>query len=239
MELDNNVESAEMQEVAEPADVESAEMQEAADPANAEQPVTQEQTRTSSDAAFADMRRQNQSYAQEIERQNRIIGQLQDALGLYFEGNDPEELALAARAYAEERPIEDVREDYKAEQELADLRANNKLLQDQLMDLQVDTLMRDALLELQSIDPSIESLESLGQDFADYIAAGLNTKQAYYATKALHSNEKVYAPKSIGRVQSPSLERDYFTSEEIDSLTDEELDDPEVWAKVMRSMARL
>lgn len=238
MDFDNNETSAEMQEVAEPADVESEEMTEVAEPSES-QGVPEQQTERSADAAFAEMRRQNQAYQQELEQQKRITKALQDALGLYFEGDDPEELALAARAYAEERSIDDVRQDYEHEREFMRMQEDNKLLRDQLMDLQVDSMMREALLELQSIDPSITDLESLGQDFANYIAAGLSTKQAYYATRALQANEKVFAPQSIGKVQSQSLERDYYTSEEIDALTDEELDNPDVWNKVMRSMARL
>ena len=50
----------------------------------------------------------------------------------------------------------------------------------------------------------------------------------------MKSKEKVSAPVPISKVSDNRVERDYYTSEELDNLTDEELD--ENWDKVMRSM---
>jgi hypothetical protein len=50
----------------------------------------------------------------------------------------------------------------------------------------------------------------------------------------MKNKEKVFAPDPIGRVSDNRVERDYYTSEELDNLTDEELDAN--WDKVMRSM---
>ena len=50
----------------------------------------------------------------------------------------------------------------------------------------------------------------------------------------MKSKEKVFAHDPIGRVSDNRIERDYYTSEELDNLTDEELDAN--WDKVMRSM---
>ena len=55
----------------------------------------------------------------------------------------------------------------------------------------------------------------------------------------MNSKEKVFAPSPIGKVSDNRIERDYYTSEEIDNLTDEELDDPVIWEKVMKSMSLL
>ena len=77
-------------------------------------------------------------------------------------------------------------------------------------------------------------LDELGEPFFHMISAGLTTKEAYYATLAMKSKEKVFAPDPIGRVSDNRVERDYYTSEELDNLTDEEMDAN--WDKVMRSM---
>lgn len=242
MELENNgFESAETPEVAEPADVASEEMGEAAElptePTESpeEQPEPTEQSRQ--DAAFAQMRRDNQELQRQLQEQQRIAQDLQNALGLYFEGDTAEDLSIAARAYAEQRSADDVRQDYEREREFERISAENRTLQEQLTDIQVDRLMREALTEIQSIDPTVKDLESLGNDFADFIAAGLSTKQAYYAAKSLESNEKIYAPPSIGKAQNQPVERDYYTSEELDLLTDEEINANR--DKVWRSMNRL
>jgi hypothetical protein len=108
-----------------------------------------------------------------------------------------------------------------------------------MLEMEIDRRMRDGLREIQEIDPNIKSLDELGDSFIHMIAAGLSNKEAYYASLALKSNEKVFAPDAIGKVSDNRIERDYYTSEEIDNLTDEELDDPDIWAKVMKSMERL
>ena len=245
MDFDNTEsQSVEMTEVAEPSDVESAEMTDAAapsepEPANepAEAPKPQNDQQSKQDAAFAEMRRRNEELQRQLQEQSRIAQELQNALGLYFDGETAEDLSIAARAYAEERSQEDVRKDYEREREFQRLTAENKSLQSQLTDIQVDRLMHQALTEIQGIDPSVESLESLGESFANYIAAGLSTKEAYYASWALEANERVVAPPAIGKAKNMPVERDYYTSEELDQLTDEEINNNR--EKVWRSMNRL
>ena len=102
--------------------------------------------------------------------------------------------------------------------------------------MEIDRRLQEGLREVQEIDPNIKSLDELGEPFVHMIAAGLTNKEAYYATLAMNSKEKVFAPSPIGKVSDNRTERDYYTSEEIDNLTDEELDDPQIWEKVMKSM---
>lgn len=251
MDYENIELSAENQDVANPDDELSEEIQDVADPdesteANAtEETTTEEQAentpqsngRTEQDAAFAEMRRQNQELQTALEQQQRISEELKQSLGYFFEGDSAEELSIAARAYAEERAPDEVRADYERERELEATIAENNSLKEQLLNVQVDQLMQQALIEVQSIDPNVQNLDELGDTFAQYIAAGLGTKQAYYATKSYENGEKIYAPPAIGKAQSTPEERDYYTSEELDNLSDQEMDDN--WDKVMRSMALL
>ena len=119
------------------------------------------------------------------------------------------------------------------------MRAENEALQEQLTDAEITRLMQEGLREVQELDPNIKSLEELGESFVHFIASGLDTKEAYWATLARNRDERVYAPDAIGRVADTKSERDYFTSEELDALTDEELDDDKIFAKAMRSLERL
>ena len=227
-------ESAESQEVAEPeTDVEeSAESQEVAEPEASEEvhEEPRQSGRTEQDAAFAEMRRQNQ----ELERNNRLM---MEALQRYFDGENAEELVINANAYAEQKDPQDYREEWEHNQEFARLQSENEELQNRLLDAEVDRLMREGLREIQEIDPNVKSLDELGEQFGNFIRAGLTSKEAYYATKAMELKEKVFAPDAIGRVADTKAERDYYTSEELDHLTDEEMDAN--WDKVMRSMQRL
>ena len=233
--MEENInESAEIQEVAEPeTDVSAgAEEQEVAEPDTAESSNEAEQQthqRTEMDAAFAEMRRQNER----LEREARMM---REALSTYFEGETAEELSINANAYAQQRDPDEYRKEWEKQQEYELALQENQSLKDQMLEMEIDRRMREALRTIQEIDPSVKSLDELGDSFVNMIAAGLSDKEAYYATLAMNSKEKVFAPSPIGKVSDNRIERDYYTSEEIDNLTDEELDDPKIWEKVMRSM---
>ena len=233
---ENYNESAEIQEVAEPETeaLESEETQEVAETApdteiseSTEQPTHQ---KNDTDAAFAEMRRQNQA----LENEKR---QMMAALQRYFDGESVEDLVINANAYAEQRDPDEYRQDYERDREYEDLKARYESLEDELLNAQVDRLMQEGLREVQAIDPNVKSLDDLGESFARLIANGVPTKEAYYASKAMELKEKILAPDVIGRVSDTKAERDYYTSEELDHLTDEEMDAN--WDKVMRSMGRL
>ena len=237
--MDENInESAEIQEVAEPEtdSLAGAEEQEVAAPDTAEssneaveEPSHQ---RTEMDAAFAEMRRQNQ----QLEREARMM---REALSTYFEGETAEELSINANAYAQQRDPDEYRAEWQKQQEYENALQENEHLKTQMLEMEVDRMMREGLREVQAIDPNVKSLDELGEPFVKMIAAGLTTKEAYYATLAMNNKEKVFAPSPIGKVSDNRIERDYYTSEEIDNLTDEELDDPIIWEKVMKSMSLL
>lgn len=227
-----NNESAEIQEVAEPETeaLESAETQEVAEPDKAEDSAEVAESkpqRTDSDAAFAEMRRKNQ----ELEREAQMM---REALSRYFEGETAEELSINANAYAEERDPDEYRQEWERQQDYERAIQENEQLRSKVLEMQVDEMMRSGLREIQEIDPSIKSLDELGSSFAKMIAAGLTSKEAYYATLAMNNKDKVFAPDPIGRVSDNRIERDYYTSEELDHLTDEEMDAN--WDKVWRSM---
>lgn len=237
--MDENInESAEIQEVAEPEtdSLAGAEEQEVAAPDTAEDSnetaESAPQGRTEADAKFAEMRRQNE----QLEREARMM---REALARYFEGETAEELSINANAYAEQRDPEEYRAEWEKQQDYERAIRENEALRDQMLEMEIDRRMQDGLREVQAIDPNIKSLDELGESFIHMIAAGLTTKEAYYATLAMNSKEKVFAPSAIGKVSDNRIERDYYTSEEIDNLTDEELDDPQIWEKVMKSMSML
>lgn len=227
-----NIESEEIQDVADPEmdeALESAETQDVADPDTTEDShgETEQTGRTEADARFAEMRRANQ----QLEREAKMM---REALSRYFEGETAEELSINANAYAEERDPDEYRQEWEHQQEYERTRQENEALKEQMLEMEIDRLMRDGLREVQEIDPSIKSLDELGESFGKMIGAGLTTKEAYYATLALNNNDRVFAPDAVGRVSDNRVERDYYTSEELDNLTDEEID--ENWDKVWRSM---
>lgn len=229
--------SEETVEVAEPLneDEKSVETAEVADPSESEEVVSepeenQEGGRTAQDSAFAEMRRRNR----ELENDNKLMF---DALNRYFTGDDARELSIQANAYADSRDPEEVRAEFERSREEEELRSENEELKEQLMNIQIEQRMAEDLRTIQGIDPTVKSLDDLGESFINYISAGLDATDAYYASLLKDQKEKVYPPSEIGKISDTKIDRDYYTSEELDNLTDEELDAN--WDKVMRSMKRL
>ena len=233
---ENINESAEIQEVAEPEmeALESEEMQEVAEPAESESSaveVEQNNGRTEQDAAFAEMRRTNQ----QLERDNKMM---MDALLRYFDGDTAEELSINANAYAEQRDPEEYRQEWEQDQEFESLQAENEDLREQLLSAQAERMMREDLAEIQRIDDSVKSIDDLGEAFLSMrLNGGLSAKEAFYACKAIELKEKVLAPDAIGRVADTKVDRDYYTSEELDRLSEKEI--RENWDKVQASLAKL
>lgn len=233
-------ESVETQDVADlDTDVanESEETQEVAEPETEVVDNSQEETRTKQDAAFAEQRRRIQELERANEEARAENEQMLAALQRFFDGDNATDLSINANAYAEQRDPEEYRAEYEQKAELERLKADNQSLLEQINSIKVEQLMRDGLKEIQAIDPNVKSLEELGETFAHFIGAGLTSKEAYYATIARDAKEKVQPPDAIGRINDTKIERDYYTSEELDNLSSDEMDAN--WDKVMRSMDRL
>lgn len=196
---------AEVAEVAEPQEeevTESAENEEVAEP-----------QRTEQDRAFADQRRR----IEELERQNK---EYEDALGYFFDGDDKQ---LQARALAEERPLEEVKAESEAMQRLHELEEQNAELQEKNVTFEVERRMAEDLQTLKGLDPNLSSLEELGETYFNCIEAGLSATDAYYASKAKMQAEKIIPPTNIGKVNSVSEPKDFFTRDEVQNMSKSEV----------------
>lgn len=99
--------------------------------------------------------------------------------------------------------------------------------------------MQADLAAIRAVDPTVESLEALGSDYMDLVAAGMSGLNAYYALKGMAAVKQAAAPAQPGKATvSTDTDRD-FTSEELDRLTMKDLDDPKVYERAMRSMQNL
>lgn len=210
---------AEELEVADPVESEGgAEELEVADP------VLEDGTPSmKTDSAWAEMRRraeEAEARQAEIEAQNAMMA---DALGMYFEG-DPMEMAIQARANAIGVSPEVERERMQAEMERQTTEFENVTLKNELQQIKIERMMEKGLADIQQIDAGVKDLTDLGADFPKYIAAGLSSVDAYFAVKAKEAKTKVNPPKPIGSVNTTKAESDYFTKEEVEAMSDEELD---------------
>lgn len=191
----------------------------------------------SADRAFAEMRRANE----DLQAEN---AELRERIEALEKGNKQNELIRTATEMGlSDEEIQQVLEDAEAEEqaqrERTALEDELEGYKERLMELEAEKRMKEDLRAIQAINPDIKTIDDLPPEFLDYISAGLGGEEAYWATQARNAKEKFEGAKELGKVNSVPVERDYFTSEEIDKLSDKELDDPTIWEKVQRSLNRL
>lgn len=208
-------ESAEMTEVAEPSEVEvlGEEEQEVAETAKTEQ-----------DAAFAQMRRQNEELERQLAEAQRQSKEYEDALGLFFDGEDK---ALKAQAYANERPFEEVKAESQMQAQLAELQSKNANLEQQLLEQQAQAQMNADLAEIQRTHPEIKSIEELGQEYLAFRfnpMGEMGAEQAFQMMMAYKGNITPKKPPIIGNVSTTDKpQSDYYTREEVEAMSPAEV----------------
>jgi hypothetical protein len=208
-------ESAEMTEAAEPSEVEvlGEEEQEVAETAKTEQ-----------DAAFAQMRRHNEELARQLAEAQKQSKEYEDALGLFFDGEDK---ALKAHAYYDERPFEEVKAETEMQAQLAELQNKNASLEQQLLEQQAQAQMDADLAEIQKSHPEVKSIDELGQEYLAFRfnpMGEMGAEQAYQMLLAYKGNTTPKKPPVVGAVATNTKpETDYFTREEVAAMSQEEV----------------
>lgn len=208
-------ESAEMTEAAEPSEVEvlGEEEQEVAETAKTEQ-----------DAAFAQMRRHNEELARQLAEAQKQSKEYEDALGLFFDGEDK---ALKAQAYANERPFEEVKAESQMQAQLAELQSKNANLEQQLLEQQAQAQMNADLAEIQKSHPEVKSIDELGQEYLAFRfnpMGEMGAEQAFQMMMAYKGNITPKKPPIIGNVSTTDKpQSDYYTREEVEAMSPAEV----------------
>ena len=238
--MSEEVTSVETSEVAEPAEeVVGVEEQETAEPAS-EETVEEEPKKTEEDAAWARMRRESEQARKELEAAQKELAELKaknearEATYSRLTGNDNGDIAAIAEATGMSE--DEVLAEIEAAQESAQKDLLIEQLQEQVTSIEAERLMQADLEKIRKVDPSLKSLEDLGEGYIEYVSAGLDPVKAYWAIKAEERANEATPPKEIGRVETSPAEKDYFTDAEIDAMSSEELS--KNWKKIMASWDR-
>lgn len=243
MEFENT--SAEMAEVAELPEETGVEEPEVAEPESEPEEVPEETPepedhKTSADASFAEMRRQMQEAQREASEARAELEMLQaqnearDEAFTRLTGD--EDGAVRALAEVTGMSEDEVRAEMKAAQESAEKDLRIQQLEEQVNAIDAERLMQADLEELRQIDPSLKSLEDLGEDYVNYVVAGLSPQEAYWAIQAKKGAYKATPPKEVGKVATGTADKDYFADAEIDAMSSEQL--TKNWKKIMASWER-
>ena len=214
----------EVSEVAEPTEETGVEEPEVAEQVS----EPEESGKTDADARFAEMRRAQEAAEREAAEAKAELAELQaqaEARSNAFArltGRE-EDAEIAALAEITGMSEDEIREEMEAAQESAQKDLEIQKLRDQVDSIEADRMMQEDLNELRKIDPSLKSLEDLGDKYIEYIAAGLPPERAYWAVKAEERANQATPPKEIGAVVTGSAEKDYFTDAEIDAMSPDQL----------------
>lgn len=206
--LDIGGTGVEEQEVAEPVVEEGVEEQEPAEPVV--------EGKTERDSAFAEMRRTIESLQRRNAELEEQSSQYDQTLGLFFEGDNK---IAAARAHYEGVPTEQIvaqmeaaRKAKETEERIAALEAeNNKLRFNELKARDLEELRGNGITDIKDV-------QELGDDFFRYRANGLSAVDAYEFVKRKAGTP----PKSMGKIQTSPAEKEYFTRDEVMSMSSEE-----------------
>lgn len=227
--------SVEMAEVAEQPDETGVEDQEVAAPeVEAEEPETEPEVEESegksdADAAFAQMRRENEQYQADLEAAREELDELRAAQAQSEARSEAiskltgdENGEIAALAEVTGMSEDEIIAEMEAAQESAQKDLRIQQLEERVESVEAERLMQADLDALRKIDPSLESLEALGDEYVRYVGAGLGPEDAYWAIKAKESANRATPPKSVGKVATGAMEKDYFTEAEIDAMSPEQ-----------------
>ena len=203
--VDESVETGEeVEETAEPLDEEGVEEQEVAEPAK-------EDNSRKDDAAFAQMRR-------DLEAAQRRADELEEALGLWFQGDNK---AAQAHAHYEDISLEEAIGNMEQKRSLKQLEAEKADLEEQLQQLQFNNLKASDLKEIETKHPEagIKDVEDLGEEFFKYHAMGIDAVTAYEAIQL----KKGVPPKPIGKAKTGApAKTGYLSRDEVMAMSSEQ-----------------
>lgn len=187
---------------------------------------------------FAEMRRTKEAAEREVSTLKTTNKNLMDALNRL--GYDGTETDILEKLNAEREGISV--EEYR----IREREHNERILNDPRI-VEAQRVIRDRQFEkdLQAIkevypDVKAESVLDLGDVYLNIMkSGGTSPVDAYAAQLAADAREKAKIPPKIGAVNTTTPEeKEFYTSEEVDKLTDKDLNNPKIMERVMNSMKR-
>ena len=190
--------------------------------------------------AWAEMRKAREEATKRAEEAERKLAEMQaaqsarDAALKRITGNENAEI----NALAENLGLdpEDIMATLNAEEESVKKDLEIKRLQAEIDTINATAAMQRDLAKVQEIDPGVKDLGDLGEPFVNYIKAGLSAEDAYYAVKAKEINNRMVPPPVIGKVDNQPPEKEFFTREEVEAMSEEE--QRRNYEKIIKSTAK-
>lgn len=189
------------------------------------------------DGAFARMRRETD----QLKKQNEMLANTFKQFG--FTGSTPEEIIDQANAHYLEKSVDEVRAERLAKEQESHMAQERDFYKSQLATIQ----MQEDLKKLQKVDPTIKSWESIVEKFGEeytpkffkLLTEEMDIDIAYDSINKKIQQDRKNPPATVGRINSSTKQiKDYYTKDEVDRMSESELDDPKIWARVRNSMTK-
>lgn len=235
--------SVEMQEVAEPVEtqVEETQTEPAVEQAETEEVAKPQQT-PEENAAFARMRREQEQARREAEAYRKQAERMAQAVSKFGYQGNPDDIADQIEASATGKSVDQIRaERLQREQAMTSAQqvaVERDLYKNQLIEFQVKSAMERDLASIRKIDKTVKNLDDLGPEFASLVNSGVDAQTAYFAVKAKEQANTKPKPKDIGAIGASTKEKDYYTPDEVENLTAEQMNDSKIRAKIRKSMTK-
>lgn len=197
---------------------------------------------------FKLMRQEQERLQRQIAEQQTANNRLLEALKGYGYEGTPEEIAAQITAAQRGISIEEfnAQEQQAAERARAMMQSDPEYLAmkqkaDAYEQAAFDNLFKSDLAAIKKAFPDFKgkTIDDLGDQFAALRANGVDAVTAYAAMQQAKQATEKPVPPVMGAVNQTKTEKEFYTSEELDRLTDKDLDDPSIFARAMRSMTRL
>ena len=179
--------------------------------------------------AFAQLRREKESSDAAM---TKLMNGLSD---IGYKGATPEDVLDMIRAEKEGTTVEKLRQARNDKLAAVKNHPEYRAMEQRM----IEYGMAEDLREVQTIDPNVQSIDELGDEYLKLRASGISPRVAFAAVKAGES-PATGKPKSIGAVSDPgNVEGEYFTEAQLDKLTAKDLENPKIYKKAMKSLVKL
>lgn len=205
----------------------------------AEEETTLPDGKKKQDHAFAEISKENRELRKKVREMERRKSLFDETFGA-----DADVLAIAEEAGITEKEVEEILQE---QAETEDLKSENEELKTEITLHRLEVQMEKDLKAIQKLNPEVKGFNDFGGEeaFIELMASQetMTPERAYLIMlneKDLAARKLRKAPSPIGKVNTSQLpEGQYFTEDEIDALTDEQLEDERILEKVKRSLGRL
>lgn len=181
-------------------------------------------------SVIAEMRRQQEAERAELqaqlEQERAEKEALQQRQTLY---NTAKEMGLSDEEFEELWEEQEAENAILREKEEADARAeqaerDREQIENELLDLKAQAVVDEDVRYFQEKNPKIKSVDDLPKDYFSLMATGQMSRDEAYQT-ALNRQKKSerVPPDEIGQVGSPDTPKDYFTRDEVERMSQEEV----------------